>query len=69
MRTKYHLILMSNERATAYTNIHLFTCKHCDVIKFKQFLLIFARFLAIFCLILKTSDRHNFGSRQVIDKR
>ena len=48
MGTKYHLILISNERATAYTNIHLFRCKHCDVIKFNQFLLIFARFLAIF---------------------
>ena len=46
--TKYHLILISNERATAYTNIHLFRCKHCDIIKFNQFLFIFARFLAIF---------------------
>ena len=48
MGTKYHLILISNERATAYMNIHLFGCKHCDVIKFNQFLLILARFLAIF---------------------
>ena len=30
--TKFHLILTRNERATAYTNIHLFRCKHCDVI-------------------------------------
>ena len=48
MGTKYHLILISNERATAYVNIHLFRCKHYDIIKFNQFLLIFARFLAIF---------------------
>ena len=48
MGTKYHSILISNERATAYMNIHLFGCKHCDVIKFDQFLLIFAGFLAIF---------------------
>ena len=46
--TKYHLILVNNERATAYMNIHLFRCKHCDVIKFNKFSLIFARFLAIF---------------------
>ena len=46
--TKYHFILISNERATAYMNIHLFRCKHCDVIKFNQFSLIFARFLTIF---------------------
>ena len=46
--TKYHLVLISNERATAYMNIHLFRYKHCDVINFNQFLLIFARFLAIF---------------------
>ena len=32
-------------------NIHLFRCKHCDVIKFNQFLLIFARFLAIFSFV------------------
>ena len=32
--TKYNLILISNERATACMNIHLFTCKHCDVINF-----------------------------------
>ena len=48
MGTKCNLILISNERATAYMNIHLFGCKHCDVIKFNQFLLIFAGFLAIF---------------------
>ena len=48
MGAKYHLILISNNRATAYLNIHLFGCKHCDVIKFNQFLLIFARFFAIF---------------------
>ena len=47
-------------------NIHIFRCKHCDVIKFNQFLLIFVRFLVILSL---TSDRHNFGSRQVINKR
>ena len=68
MGTKYHLILISNERATAYMNIHLFRCEHCDVIKLNQFLLIFAQFLAIFHLILRTSDHHNFGSRQVINK-
>ena len=48
MGTKYHSILISNERATAYMNIHLSGCKHCDVIKFDQFLLIFAGFLANF---------------------
>ena len=69
MGTKYHLILISNERATAYMNIHLFRCKHCDVIKFNQFLLILLDFLPFFHLILRTSDRHNFGSRQVINKR
>ena len=46
--TKYHLILISNERAIVYTNIHLFRFLNCDVIKFNQFLLTFARFLAIF---------------------
>ena len=48
MATKYHLILISNEQATAYMNIHLFRCKPSDVIKFNKFLLIFALFLAIF---------------------
>ena len=52
---KYHLILTSNERATTYMNIHLITWKHCDVIKFYQFLLIFAQFLAI-----SSSDFENF---------
>ena len=47
---KYYSILMSNERATTYMNIHLFTYKYCDVIKFDQFFLIFAGFLAIFLL-------------------
>ena len=47
MGTKYHLILISNELATAYMNIHLFRRKHCDIITFNLFLLIFARFLAI----------------------
>ena len=34
MGTKYHLILIGNKQATAYMNIHIFTCKHYDVIKF-----------------------------------
>ena len=44
MGTKHHLILISNERATAYMNINLFGCKHCDVRKFNQFLLILLDF-------------------------
>ena len=55
MGTKYHLILISNEQATAYMNIHLFRCKQCGVIKFDQFLLIFARFLAIFSFDFENS--------------
>ena len=60
--TKYHLILISNERATTYMNVHLFTCKDWDVIKFYQFLLIFAQFLAIFSF-----DFENFRPSITVD--
>ena len=66
MGAKYHLILIStrisNERATTYMNVHLFTCKDYDVIKFYQFLLIFAQFLAIFSF-----DFENFRPSITVD--
>ena len=37
-------------------NIHLFGCKHCDVIKFNKFLLILLDFLPFFSF-----DFENFG--------
>ena len=61
MGTKYHLILIGNERAMAYMNIHIFTCKHCDVIKFNQFLLILARFLTFFQTVI-TLDLDNLST-------
>ena len=43
-------------------NLHLFTCKDCDVIKFYQFLLIFAHFVAIFSF-----DFENFRPSITVD--